>query len=132
MLECFVNDLLEEMTSRVYEPRMSIVAPQSADPINSQNRFPFILTKTNMNAKAESSLTTPKTPVKNRLDETDVNPADMNITGASVPPNQCRVKYKSKDEKGSQTHNNSRHSTPPYSAQSSTPPPPATSPLYPS
>lgn len=36
-----------------------------------------------MNAMAERSLTTPNTPVKKRDDETEVKPADMNITGAS-------------------------------------------------
>ena len=49
----------------------------------SQNLLPLILTKTNMNAIADSNLTTPNTPVKKRLEETEVKPADMKITGAS-------------------------------------------------
>jgi hypothetical protein len=37
-----------------------------------------------MKAVAETTLTTPKTPVRNREDETEVNPADMKMTGASI------------------------------------------------
>jgi len=37
----------------------------------------------NMNAMAERSFTMPKMPVKKREEDTDVKPADMNITGAS-------------------------------------------------
>lgn len=59
--------------------------PQMAEPSLSQKRFPFILTKTNMNAMAETSFTMPKMPVRKREEDTDVKPADMNITGASVP-----------------------------------------------
>ena len=62
---------------------MSIQIPQSDEPSSSQNLFPRILTKTNMNAIAERSLTTPNTPVKKRDEETEVKPADMKITGAS-------------------------------------------------
>lgn len=63
---------------------MSIQAPQSDEPSRSQNLFPLILTKTNINAIAERSLTTPNTPVKKRDEETEVKPADMKITGASA------------------------------------------------
>ena len=54
------------------------------EPSLSQKRFVFVLTKTNMNAMAETSFTTPKMPVKKREEETDVKPADMKITGASI------------------------------------------------
>jgi len=37
-----------------------------------------------MKVVAETTLTIPNRPVKNKLDETDVKPADMNMTGASV------------------------------------------------
>jgi hypothetical protein len=63
--------------------KMSIQTPQSDEPSRSQNLFPLILTKTNINAIADRSLTTPNTPVKKRDEETEVNPADMKITGAS-------------------------------------------------
>ena len=66
-------------------PRMIIQTPQRDEPSRSQNLFPLILTKTNINAIAERSLTTPNTPVKKRDDETEVKPADMKITGASNP-----------------------------------------------
>ena len=62
---------------------MSMQTPQSDEPSRSQNLFPLILTKTNINARADRSLTTPNTPVKKRDEETEVNPADMKITGAS-------------------------------------------------
>lgn len=65
-------------------PKMNMLAPHSADPSNSQNLFPFMRTKTNMNAIAENNLTKPKTPVKKSEAETVVKPADMKITGASV------------------------------------------------
>jgi hypothetical protein len=38
-----------------------------------------------MNAAAETNLMTPKIPVRNRDEDTEVNPADMKITGASIP-----------------------------------------------
>jgi hypothetical protein len=38
-----------------------------------------------MNAVAEANLTTPKIPVRKRDEDTEVNPADMKITGASIP-----------------------------------------------
>jgi hypothetical protein len=63
--------------------KMSMQTPQSEEPSRSQNLFPLILTKTNMNAIADRSLTTPNTPVKKRDEETEVKPADMKITGAS-------------------------------------------------
>lgn len=62
---------------------MNMLAPHSADPSRSQNLFPFMRTKTNMNAMAENNLTRPKTPVRNSEAETVVKPADINITGAS-------------------------------------------------
>jgi hypothetical protein len=58
--------------------------PHIVDPSKSQNLFPFIRTKTNINATAEKSLTKPKIPVRNSEDETDLKPADIKITGASV------------------------------------------------
>lgn len=65
------------------KPRTTIEKAHNAEPSFNQNLFPFILTKTNMNAMAESSFTIPKIPVRKRDDETDVKPADMKITGAS-------------------------------------------------
>lgn len=62
---------------------MSMETPHTAEPSLSQKRLPFILTKMNMNAIAETSFTTPKMPVRKREEETDVKPADMKITGAS-------------------------------------------------
>lgn len=56
----------------------------SAEPSMSQNLFPLIRMKMNMKAIADKSFTTPKTPVKKRDEDTDVNPADMKMTGASV------------------------------------------------
>jgi hypothetical protein len=49
-----------------------------------------------MNAVAETTFTTPKIPVKNRDEDTDVNPADMKITGASLSKLQL-VRLKSRE-----------------------------------
>jgi hypothetical protein len=60
--------------------------PQIAEPSLSQKRLVLVFTKMNMKAIAETSLTMPKMPVRKREEETDVKPADMKITGASVMP----------------------------------------------
>lgn len=101
------------------EPKTSIETPQIVQPILSQNRFPLILTNTNMNVMAETNLTTPKIPVRKSDEESVVKPAEIKITGASI----CSLasflasEYAEKRER---TNNNSKHSIPPYSAQSST------------
>lgn len=71
-------------------PNTNIDMPQTKEPSFNQNRLPRILTKTNMNAVAETSFTRPNSPVRKRDDETDVNPADMKITGASVDNRHIR------------------------------------------
>jgi len=98
-------------------PNINIEAAHRADPSKSQNLFPFIFTNTNINAIAERSFTTPNTPVKKRDEETEVNPADMKITGASAPPKSV---FNTLKLAGSNTYNSSTHSNPPYSEQSST------------
>lgn len=60
-----------------------MLTPQSTLPKSNQNLFPLTFTKTNMKAIAESNLTTPKTPVRKSEEETDLNPAEIKITGAS-------------------------------------------------
>jgi hypothetical protein len=64
-------------------PSTNIEIPQADEPSRSQKRFPLMCTNININAIAERSLTTPKIPVRKRDDETEVNPADMKMTGAS-------------------------------------------------
>jgi hypothetical protein len=58
--------------------------PQTKEPNLSQKRLPLSLTNRNMKAMAESNFTTPKIPVRNSDDDTEVKPADMKITGASI------------------------------------------------
>ena len=57
--------------------------PQIAEPILSQKRLPRRWTKTNMNDRADSSLMIPKMPVRKSEEDTEVNPEDMKIVGAS-------------------------------------------------
>jgi len=64
---------------------MIMDSPQMAEPSFSQNRLPLIWTKTNIKDNADNSLTTPKMPVRNSEEDTEVNPADINIVGASIP-----------------------------------------------
>jgi hypothetical protein len=72
------------MSAILHIPKMSIDIPQTKEPNLSQKRFPLIWTNKNMKAIAEINLTTPKIPVRNKDEETEVNPADIKITGASV------------------------------------------------
>lgn len=58
--------------------------PQTREPNLSQKRFPLILTNINIKAIAEINLTTPKMPVKKSEEDTEVKPADIKITGASI------------------------------------------------
>ena len=62
----------------------NIEKPQIADPNLSQKRFPNQSTNTSMKDNADSTFTTPKSPVRKRLLETVVNPADIKIVGASL------------------------------------------------
>lgn len=52
--------------------RTSIEIAQMAEPSFSQKRFPFSPTKRNMNAMAEKTFVSPKSPVRNREEETEV------------------------------------------------------------
>ena len=102
------------------EPKTSIETPQIVEPILSQNRFPLILTNTNMNVMAETNLTIPKTPVRKRDEESVVKPAEINITGASICSSALFLASGYAEKRGG-PNNNSKHSIPPYSARSSTP-----------
>ena len=62
---------------------MNMQVAHNAEPKRSQNLFPLIRTKTNINAIAEMSLTKPKMPVRKRVEEREVKPAEARITGAS-------------------------------------------------
>ena len=97
------------------EPRTSIETAHRPEPNISQNRLPCIRIKTNMKAMADKSFTTPKIPVKKRDEDTDVNPADMKMTGASV----TRFSNISNSSKATKTYNNSVRSVPPYFERSS-------------
>ena len=62
---------------------MKIEMPQIVEPSLSQKRLPNQFTNKNIKDNAEASLTRPNKPVRRRQDETDVNPADGKIVGAS-------------------------------------------------
>ena len=66
------------------EPRIIIEIAHTADPNFNQNLFPLIFTKINMKEIAENSFISPNIPVRNRLDDIELKPADMKMTGASV------------------------------------------------
>lgn len=57
--------------------------PHRMLPKSNQNLLPLIFTKTNMNAMAERSLTTPKMPVRKREAEMEGKPEVMKMVGAS-------------------------------------------------
>lgn len=56
---------------------------QVPEPHFSQKRLPLMLTQTNINARADITFTSPKIPVRNRAEDTEVNPAERKIMGES-------------------------------------------------
>lgn len=68
----------------LYVPRTSMDTAQTPDPSLSQNRLSLLLMHRNMNARADASLTSPKMPVRNKEEDTEVKPADWKIMGEST------------------------------------------------